>query len=158
MNSVSPNLIYKCKILLGSWMLISVSFSWKLGMSSSSCKTELCNVVIDRIICNCHLIKFTKNTVYQIIEKKAWILTTLSSFGKTSNEAEQGEKKERETRMSLTLIKWCQGNTYISSVLKHRKHMLDARTERTLLSFRFQTSPKFKVVFGVRHPDKDLQS
>lgn len=45
-----------------------------------------------------------KNTVYQIIEKKAWILTTLSSFGKTSSEAEQGEKRER--RMSHRLIKW----------------------------------------------------
>lgn len=99
-----------------------------------------------------------KNTVYQSIEKKAWILTTLSSFGKTSNEAEQGEKREREIRMSLTLIKWCQCNKYISSVLKHIKHMLDARAEPTLLSFRFQTSPTLKVLVGVRHADTYLQS
>lgn len=36
--------------------------------------------------------------------------------------------------------------------------MLDARTEPTLLSFRFQTSPTFKVLLGVRHPDTHLQS
>lgn len=56
------------------------------------------NCTVGCWIHNYHFIEFTQITAYQIIEKKAWILTTLSSFGQPSKEAEQGEKREREKR------------------------------------------------------------
>lgn len=40
-----------------------------------------------------------------MIEKKAWILTTLSSFGKASKEAEEKEEKEkRKTKIRCILV------------------------------------------------------
>lgn len=54
-----------------------------------------------------------------IIEKKAWILTTLSSFGKASKEAEE-RKKKKEEKNQPQVSNLLQEKQIIFKVLKSR--------------------------------------